>query len=120
MYIVKIDNDMYLASWGGDPPRTYIKANAKKFRTEEQAMRQVEKEKKKHAGYRECTYVVMPPYEDSDPRASILELLKKPSSFNAIQEVVNLPLDELRRTLHHLEMCDYIIKKDNLFSLKYT
>ena len=111
---------MYLAAWGGDPGRTYIKANAKKFRTKKQAMIQVEKEKKKHAGYRECTYIVMPPYEDSDPRASILELLKKPSSFNAIHEVVNLYEDELRRTLLRLEMCDYIIKKDNLFSLKYT
>ena len=37
MYIVELESGVWLASWDGDPGRTIVKENAKKFKTEEQA-----------------------------------------------------------------------------------
>lgn len=37
MYIVKLEKGVYLASWEGDPGRTLVQLNAKRFSTHEEA-----------------------------------------------------------------------------------
>ena len=38
MYIVEIEDGVYLAPWDGDPGRTLVKESAKKFKTKSSAM----------------------------------------------------------------------------------
>ena len=37
MKIVELENKCWIAPWDGDPGRTIVKENAKKFKTKEQA-----------------------------------------------------------------------------------
>ena len=37
MFIVELQKDCWIAPWDGDPGRTIVKENAKKFKTEIQA-----------------------------------------------------------------------------------